>query len=120
MMSSTLNIESRDACLVGTIETWSVQDVLTWLHLTQRSAMMRIGAGLDAGVIFFKGGQLYRAEWGALTGEEAVLGLLDLKSGSFALIQRDVPQPRPNVGTPTAELLLQCAIHKDERARAMA
>ena len=110
--------EAHETCLVGTLETWPMEDVLLWLHISQRTAMLRVGAGLDAAVVFFKEGQLYRAEWGQMMGEQAVLALLELKAGSFALIQREVPCPRPNIATPTAELLLQCAISRDERGRA--
>ena len=118
MMSTTSHEEAKDTCLVGTLDSWPLSEICTWLHLTQRSAMLRVGVGLEAGVVFFNGGELYRAEWGTLTGEQALLALLDVGNGSFALIQRDVPMPHPNVRTPTAELLLRCAISKDERARA--
>lgn len=105
-------------CLVGTLETWPLADIITWLHQSQRTAMLRVGIGLDAGVLFFKHGELYRCEWGSYGGEQALIGLLNIQSGSFSLIQREPPIARPNIFRPTPELLLQLAVAHDERARA--
>ena len=79
--------------------------------------MLRIGFGLDGGVVFLRNGQIYRCEWGPAKGEDALLGLLGLCDGSFTLIQRAIPDVRPNVQRPTAELLLQCAVALDENRR---
>ena len=107
-----------ETCLVGQLETWNLAEVLMWLHENQRTAMVRVGIGLEAGVLFVSHGQLYRAEWGRFFGEQALYGLLSLPSGSFSLIQRDVPTPRPNINTPTPQLLLQCVVALDESRRA--
>ena len=107
-----------DTTLIGQLETWPLPDVLVWLNQTRRTAMLRVGIGLSAGVIFFEDGHLYRAEWGELAGEHALLALFGLQGGSFALIQREIPCPRPNIFRQTPELLLQCAIALDEMRRA--
>lgn len=99
-----------ETCLLGTLETWPLADLLVWLHQTRRTAMVRVGSGLEAGVVFFRDGHLLRCEWDRLAGEEALLALLAVAQGSFALIQRAVPEVRPNILRPTPELLLQCAI----------
>jgi len=109
--------ESWDSCLVGSLETWPLADLLLWLHQSGRTAMIRLGSGLEAGVLFFREGYLFRCEWGPLAGEEALVSLLGLKRGAFQIIQRDIPDARPNIGRPTAEVLLQCAVAADERAR---
>jgi hypothetical protein len=123
VMQSNATSERRthqhwDNCLVGTLETWPLADVVLWLHQTQRTGMVRVGSGIDAAVLFFKHGQLYRVEWGALAGEQALISLLGLARGTFTLIQREPPAARPNVARPTAELLLQLAVAQDERNRA--
>lgn len=106
-----------DNCLVGSLETWPLSDVILWLHQGGRSAMVRVGVGIHAGVLFFRHGQLYRAEWGHLAGEQALIALLGLTHGTFTLIQRMPPEARPNIVRPTAELLLQLAVSQDERNR---
>jgi hypothetical protein len=106
-----------DASLVGTLATWPLADLLLWMHQSGRSAMIRIGSGLDAGVVFFVGGSIFRCEWGAAKGEQALIALLALKDGAFTIIQRLFPDVHPNVSRPTAELLLQCAIALDEGRR---
>jgi len=106
-------------CLLGTIETWPLGEVLVWLHETRRSAMLRIGGGINAGVIFFHEGDLYRCEWGHLQAEQALIALMGLEQGVFTLIQRDFPQPRANIIKPTAQVLLQCAVALDEQQRVL-
>lgn len=106
-----------DSCLIGDLETWPLAELLLWLHQTGRTAMVRVGTGLRAGVLFFRSGQLFRCEWGPLAGEDALVALLDAAQGTFQLIQRDIPEARPNIGRPTAEVLFQCAVATDERSR---
>ena len=115
------SVAQAESCLVGQLETWPLSDLLLWISKTGRSAMVRVGVGLEAGVMFFHSGHCFRCEWGSLRGEEAFHALLDLRQGLFSLIQRDVPAPRPNISTPTEHLLLQHAVAQDERgARAIA
>ncbi|MEK7705325.1 MAG: DUF4388 domain-containing protein [Myxococcota bacterium] len=109
--------EPWDSCLVGDLGTWPLGELLLWLHQTQRTAMVRLGNGLRGGVLFFKHGCLVRCEWGQLGGEEALIGLMGVTQGTFQLIQRDIPDARPNIGRSTPEVLFQCAVAADERAR---
>src|SRR5687767_5104583 len=51
MMSTSSHAEAKDTCLVGTLESWPLSEICTWLHLTQRSAMLRVGVGLEAGIV---------------------------------------------------------------------
>ena len=109
-----------ETCLVGQLETWPLQDLLLWLNKTGRSAMVRIGAGLEAGVIFVRNGHVFRCELGALQGERALFTLLGVTQGVFSLIQRDLPLPQANVFHPTEHLLLQYAVALDHRRAASA
>ncbi len=112
--SVTREVPSLDSCLVGTLSAWPLADLLLWLHQSERTAMLRVGMGLEAGIIFFRHGQVYRCEWGGIKGEQALIGLLGLADGSFTLIQRAIPDVRPNIARSTPELLLQCAVALDE------
>jgi len=105
-------------CLVGTLETWPLSDIILWLHQSRKTAMLRVGLDIRAGVLFFSNGELYRVEWRQRSGEEALIGLLNLTAGPFSLIQRAPPYAQPNIRRPTSELLLQIAVAQDERARA--
>ena len=111
------NDEPFKGCLIGTLDTWPLSDLLLWLHETRRSAMVRVGTGLDAGVVFFRDGSLVRCEWRGRSGEEALLLLLASAEGSFTLIQRAMPEVHPNVRMATPELLLQCAMLLDQHRR---
>ena len=111
-------VPTRDVSLVGTLETWPLVDIMTWANQSHRTGMLRIGLGLNAGVIFFREGEAYRVEWGGLTGERALLALMSVRAGSFSLTQRDPPFATANVRRPTAEILLQLAVAQDERTRA--
>src|SRR6185437_3276350 len=96
--------EKRD-CITGSLQKWSVIELLRWLHVEKRTAMVRVGQGLTGCVVFFREGQLYRCEWGAMRGDDAVMALMELKEGNFTLIQRPFPEPPRNVGLPTSVLL---------------
>lgn len=112
-----LDTNAWDGCLVGTLETWPLADIILWLHQTRRSAMVRIGAGVGAGVLFFRDGNLVRCEWGDAAGEAALLALLALRAGAFSLSQRQPPDAAPNISRPTAELLFHLTVAQDERNR---
>jgi hypothetical protein len=110
-------VQPWDGCLVGTLETWPLADMVQWLHQTHGSAMIQVGLGTEAGILCFSQGDLYRCEWGDLVGEEAVMALFALQSGTFSLIHRDLPKTAvPNISLPTAELLFQLAIARGEPA----
>ncbi|MBI5511139.1 MAG: DUF4388 domain-containing protein [Deltaproteobacteria bacterium] len=111
-------VPTRDVSLVGTLETWPLVDIILWANQSHRTGMLRVGLGLNAGVLFFRDGDLYRAEWGNLVGEQAVLALLSVRAGSFSLMQREPPLAATNIRRPTAELLLQLAVSQDEHSRA--
>ena len=106
-----------DVSLVGTLETWPLVDILLWANQSRRTGMLRIGIGLQAGVLFFRDGDLYRAEWGGLMGEQALQALLAVTHGAFSLTQREPPLATANIRRKTAEILLQLAVSQDEAAR---
>lgn len=105
-----------DSCMVGNLETWPLSDLTMWLNNSGRTAMIRIGADLNAGILFFHAGQLTRAEWGQLHGEHAVYALLNVRQGLFTVIQRKMTA-NPNITISTEQLLLQHAVARDELQR---
>ena len=107
-----------DTCLMGYLETWPMSEIVLWMHQTRRTGMLRVGAGFGAGVLFFRAGELYRCEWGQLSGEQGLLALLEVQRGAFSLIQREPPYALANITRPTSQLLLQIAVSGDEHVRA--
>ena len=98
-------MSTTDHCWTGSLEDMPVTELLEWLHEGSCTAMLRIGEGLGAGVVFFREGQLYRCEWGQRQGLEAVQALMQLSHGTFCLIQRQFPEPKRNVHVATALIL---------------
>ena len=96
-------IPTSDVTLVGTLETWPLVDIILWANQSHRTGMLRVGVGLNAGILFFKDGDLFRVELGGLGGEQALLALLSIPDGSFSLTNRDPPARRyPNRPSGTA------------------
>ncbi len=56
----TTGTELEETSLMGALETWPLVDIILWLYQTRRSAMLRVGLGLGAGVLFFREGNLFR------------------------------------------------------------
>jgi len=102
---SEIHLEIRDPSPVGTLDECSLRDLLGWCQGLRQSAMIRVGLGLEAGVVFVYEGEVFRCEWGHLVGEQALFGLLALRVGTYSLVTREIPRPHANVHTPTADLL---------------
>jgi len=107
-------IPTSDVTLVGTLETWPLVDIILWANQSHRTGMLRVGVGLNAGILFFKDGDLFRVELGGLGGEQALLALLSIPDGSFSLTNRDPPLATRNIRRPTAELLFELTVAQDE------
>ena len=107
-----------DGCIVGDLDTWALPNVIGWLHQGRRTAMVRVGQGLTAGVLFFREGHLTRCEFHGLDGEDALECLLEMNDGTLNIIQREIPDARPNVFKPTAEVLLGCTAPLHELRKA--
>lgn len=94
-----------EGCMVGDVRDWPILEMLYWLHRGNRSAMVRVGEGLDAAVIFVANGFVFRCEWGQWSGEDALARLVLVERAPFRLIQRDMPRPEPNILQNTESLL---------------
>ena len=114
ILSST---PSDEICVNGSLEDWSLPELLSWLHSTRRSAMLRIGSGLDAGVCFFDRGRLFRVEYMGMAGEEALMELLGINAGGYQLIQRELPRPASNVELETPRLFALTGVSRMARER---
>ena len=120
MITTSTHTTSHDdrSCLVGQLETWPLEEILLWLYESERSAVLRIGTGREHAMLMVRKGHLWRVEWGARGGEDALIALFGLSAGAFNLMLREPPDARANIKRPTPELLLQCTLAYDERDQA--
>lgn len=98
-----------ERCEIGELTPEALVALLGRLHDERCTGMLRVGPGLDAGVIFFHDGTVTRCEWRTLWGEEALMAILGVARASFMLIRRGIPQPAANIGLTTPDLLQHCA-----------
>ncbi|HET6343848.1 MAG TPA: DUF4388 domain-containing protein [Myxococcota bacterium] len=57
-------LEQHDAAsFTGRIEEWPLWDVMMWLHLSKRTATLRVAVGGHAGSLSFCDGQLARCDF---------------------------------------------------------
>ena len=98
----------------GSLHGLSLTDVLQMLHFSRR-ALMLVVHGPRAGRLYFRGGQLFHAECGDVSGEEALAALLALPAGMLTT----EALPDDTVQTIRREfepLLLDAACVVDERS----
>jgi len=98
----------------GNLHGVSLTDVLQMLHYSRRALLLVIH-GSRAGRLYFRDGQLFHAECGSQTGEEALAALLALPAGAITT----EALPETNAQTIRREfepLLLDMARAVDERS----
>jgi hypothetical protein len=106
MEDGVMQVQALESdCWTGSLQRGDIVELLHWMHDQRCTAMLRVGDGLSACVVFFRQGALYRCEWGELKGDDAVQSLMQLQDGHFLIIQRAFPEPPRNVGLPTPVLL---------------
>ena len=97
----------HDSSFTASAKDWLLVDLLIWLHKGHRTALVRVGTGLHAGVVFFDHGVLYRCEWDDKRGLDALLALCRLGDAELCVMQRQLSGPRANISDPTEEVLAQ-------------
>lgn len=93
---------SSRSCFKGDLQRWPLAELLQWLHVRQWTALVRVGRGLNAAVLFVDQGELIRAEWGDRRGWQALKALATGDASTFWVLRRDaLPRVRANVSGPT-------------------
>ena len=105
-------IPNRRAEIEGDTEQWPLLDTLDWLHKTGRTALLRLEAGVTPAYVTLREGVLYRADWGALHGLDALRSLMRLGPARFR-IESGVVAGGPNIFMGTQEALMECALEID-------
>ena len=100
--------------IAGVIRTGMVSDMM---QLLSRSAdatgVLTLDSGDGRGEIWFRGGELVRAQFGAWTDENAILRLIRLPEGYFAFMNRK-QTPRRTIQGSVESILLNCFRRIDE------
>lgn len=102
--------------MTGTLGLFSLVDLFQLLSSAARSG--RLGVDHPAGLarVYFDKGQVVHAEFGELTGEDAVFALFADERGSFEF-RMGIPAPETTIGTGTENLVLEAIRRLDEARR---
>jgi len=95
----------RGLGFTSVIRHLSLAGWLRWIHSNRSDAELRVRTpNGGSGSIWCSAGKIVDAEWGALTGEEALIAMLRLASGSVTIDFDGVERPH-RIVRPTHELL---------------
>lgn len=105
-----------DDGLEGNLATYPPWEVFESLGYAQRSGTLRVRTNTGGGLVRLTNGEAMRAEWGSLTGEQALLAMLGSKEGSFRFTASEAAADsgRP---LPLRKLMLKSQWIEDERVR---
>jgi CheY-like chemotaxis protein len=95
------------------VQSKSLVDIIQLECLSQSSSVLRITNGPLLGRIWINHGELFDAEAGSLTGEEAFRHILSWKTGSFEVLSPE-PNHAQNIKISYSALLLESAQAIDE------
>jgi hypothetical protein len=118
-MDRKLAVVGSQESIVGELSSYSLADVLLWLHRIGRSAVVQIGSGVLRGAVALRDGNIIRCEYGESRGELALGALLTVNAGSFTVAPL-AQAPEPNVFGATEALILRWALAKDLRSPRLA
>ena len=69
-------IPTTDASLSGSLEHLDLAGIIQMLDQTRKTGALHVNAGATDAVLFFESGEIQHAEYGKLTGEEAVIQIV--------------------------------------------
>ena len=103
------------AALLGQIEVQSIQEMLQQLQQGQKTGNLEITSDGHPGTVGLHRGMIVDADHGHLSGEDAILSLLDLKTGSFQFHPLDeATTPEGTLRLAVPPLLIRAAWIEDE------
>lgn len=85
--------QRRDRALVGRIDSFAVSDLVQHLAETKKNGFLIVGSGTKVGRFVFAEGALRSASFGRLVGREALIAAVDLDTGRFEFMTREVAAP---------------------------
>lgn len=102
--------------MTGTLGLFSLVDLFQLLAASSRSGRLTVDHPEGSARVFFEEGRAVHAEFGDLTGEEAVYALFADEQGSFEFML-GLPSPRTSIEARTENLVLEATRRLDEARR---
>jgi DNA-binding Lrp family transcriptional regulator len=102
--------------VTGTLGLFSLVDLFQLLAASSRSGRLTVDHPEGSARVFFEEGRVVHAEFGELTGEQAVYALFADEQGSFEFMM-GLPAPRNTIETRTENLVLEATRRLDEARR---
>jgi pSer/pThr/pTyr-binding forkhead associated (FHA) protein len=102
--AETRTIRAVPGALVGEIESNGAGSVLVLLHTAKRSGVLTLRAGPQVGRIFLVDGEIQHAQFGKVTGEQALAALIPAEAGFLHFADEKVKVKR-TIERSTAEIL---------------
>ena len=100
----------------GVLAGISLVSFLQLVEMEQKTCLMEVkGAGRDQGLIYFKKGVLYDAQFGSVTGKEAALSILELEDVKIRFRSLPSKKIKRSIDTRLMNLLMESARRKDEK-----
>lgn len=106
------------ATLTGRLEEIGFPELIQFLTGCRRNGRVVIESGGKSGAIDLREGEARAAEWGNLSGDEAVYAIAERDSGTFRF-QPAQGGVEKNITLPTMSLLIEALRKRDEKASAV-
>lgn len=106
------------ASLAGRLEEIGFPELIQFLTGCRRNGRVVIEAGGKSGSIDLREGEAKAAEWGGLSGDEAVYAIAEHDTGTFRF-QPAQGNVERNITLPTMSLLIEALRKRDEKASAV-
>jgi CheY-like chemotaxis protein/predicted regulator of Ras-like GTPase activity (Roadblock/LC7/MglB family) len=106
-------LEKEDAGGFRGVQSKTLVDLIQLECLTQSSTVLKVSSGANEGRIWIRKGEIIDAAAGELAGKDALLEMLQWKSGGFEVFPADVPRQR-TIFTSYENLLMETAHTIDE------
>jgi predicted regulator of Ras-like GTPase activity (Roadblock/LC7/MglB family) len=104
--------------LRGSLAFTTLTDVVQFLHTTGRTGELWVEGGSEqrAAQVYFERGSVYHAQDGAVTGIDALVGIISWTDGTF-IFSNDKMVPAVSIEDPLPNILVEAARRLDERRR---
>lgn len=102
--------------MTGTLGLFSLVDLFQLLSASSRSGRLTVDHPQGTARVYFEEGKAVHAEFGGLTGEEAVYALFADEQGSFEFML-GLPPPRTTIEARTENVVLEATRRLDEARR---